>query len=193
MTKSELRKLYLKKRSSLTAAQIAESSQRIADRFFGTIDLSEMRTLHCFLSIGKFNELATSPIYEQIWSDFPSVRTAAPRIGVESGHMESVVFTAETQHSESTWGIREPAAGEIIEPAEIDVVLVPLLCFDMTGHRVGYGKGFYDRFLSKCRADCLKVGLSYFPPVSQITDTTVYDVVMDLCITPGEVFSFETV
>ena len=64
-------------------------------------------------------------------------------------------------------------------PSEIDVVLVPLLCSDGQGYRVGYGKGFYDRFLVKCRPDCRKIGLSYFPPVDRIEDVTESDVKMD--------------
>jgi len=191
MTKSDLREIYLKKRSSQSASQVVENSQRIADRFFASIDLCQVGTIHCFISIARFNEVDTSPIFEKIWSDFPSVRTVAPRIRPGTGEMESVVLTGQTLYRESGWGIREPVAGEVIEPTEIDVVLVPLLCVDSTGHRVGYGKGFYDRFLGRCAADCIKVGLSYFPPVSRIADTADYDVRLDLCVTPREVNSFE--
>ena len=70
------------------------------------------------------------------------------------------------------------------------MVLVPLLCFDESGHRVGYGKGFYDRFLTKCRPDTQKVGLSYFPPVKEITDADSFDIRLDLCLTPEKVWRF---
>ena len=71
-----------------------------------------------------------------------------------------------------------------MHPSEVDVVLVPGLAFDEGGHRVGYGRGFYDRFLALCRPDCLKVGLSYFEPISQITDIHAGDIRLDLLITP---------
>ena len=70
-------------------------------------------------------------------------------------------------------------------------MIVPLLCFDARGHRVGYGKGYYDRFLQKCRPDCIKAGLSFFPPVKKIDDIHVADVQLDLVVTPNETFYFK--
>jgi 5-formyltetrahydrofolate cyclo-ligase len=64
--------------------------------------------------------------------------------------------------------------------------------FDRRGFRVGYGKGFYDKFLSECRADCLKIGLSYFEPIDEISDAQNFDVRLDCCITPKEIFTAET-
>jgi 5-formyltetrahydrofolate cyclo-ligase len=69
-------------------------------------------------------------------------------------------------------------------------VIVPLLCFDRRGHRVGYGKGFYDRYLQKCRPDCIKAGLSFFDPVDLIDDTYADDIPLDICVTPSETFRF---
>ena len=98
-------------------------------------------------------------------------------------------FTSATELVESAWGIREPV-GPCIEPIEIDLVLVPLIAFDETGHRVGYGKGYYDRFLDQTRQECLKIGLSYFPPEPEITDAGAHDVRLDACITPDALFRF---
>ena len=70
------------------------------------------------------------------------------------------------------------------------MVILPLLAFDQQGYRVGYGKGFYDKFLSGCREDCLKVGFSYFEPIETIDDCNEFDVPLDLCITPQNVYVF---
>ena len=75
-------------------------------------------------------------------------------------------------------------------PAEIDLVFVPLLAFDKKGFRVGYGKGFYDKWLAGCRPDCIKVGFSYFEPVESIDDRHEFDVPLNLCITPHNVYVF---
>ncbi|MDQ3180555.1 MAG: 5-formyltetrahydrofolate cyclo-ligase, partial [Acidobacteriota bacterium] len=83
-------------------------------------------------------------------------------------------------------------ANELIETEKIDIVLVPLLCFDRKGFRVGYGKGFYDRFLKNCRTDCLKIGLSYFAPIKEISDVQDFDVRLDFSITPEEIFTTKT-
>lgn len=70
------------------------------------------------------------------------------------------------------------------------MVLIPLLAFDKNGYRVGYGKGFYDRFLAECRPDVVKVGLSVFEPIDEITDLNEFDIKMDFCITPNRVWQF---
>lgn len=192
MTKSELRKIFLARREALTVRQVADTSWRIADEFFDAFDLITIKTLQSFIPIAKFREIDTSLIYKKIWTDCRIIRTLAPRIDFESGEMESFTFNGETELVENKWGIREPAGGETVEPNKIDMVLVPLLCFDERGYRVGYGKGFYDRFLSRCRADCVKIGLSYFPPVADIDDTSEHDVKLDHCVTPERVFGFGT-
>ncbi len=78
----------------------------------------------------------------------------------------------------------------MIEIERIDAVLVPLLCFDERGFRVGYGMGFYDRFLSGCRTNCLKIGLTYFAPTAEISDAQNFDVRLDFCITPKKNWKF---
>src|SRR6187399_228694 len=134
MIKSELRKLYLEKRASLSVIEVATASRHIADRFFENIDLNGVRTIHSFIRIGKFNEIDTSMIYFRLWRDFPEVVTIAPRTDLATGVIESVTFDASSEWTENRWGIREPAGGEVIEPADIDLVVVPLLCFERDGH-----------------------------------------------------------
>lgn len=190
MSKSELRKIYIEKRGSLSAERRAQFSRRIADRFFDNFDLTQIKALHCFVRIEKFHEIDTMPIFERIWREFPHIRTLAPRVDFQIGEIENIIFTPETELLENSWGIREPAGGETVEPAGIDMVLVPLLCFDERGYRVGYGKGFYDRLLNKCRPDCVKIGLSFFPPVDEISDAGLHDVPLDYCITPEKIYRF---
>lgn len=162
-----------------------------ADRFFSLFDLKAVKTLHCFISIPKFNEVDTSIFFERIWSEFPNVRTAAPRVNRKADRLEHLFYGAQTPLTENSWGIREPAGEEKADPEEIDLVLVPLLCFDERGYRVGYGKGYYDRFLEQCRPDCRKVGLSYFPPADLIADIHDGDVRLDSCVTPAAVYNFK--
>ena len=190
MTKSELRKNHLAKRHALSAEELATNSRQIADRFFGNIDLTAVKTVHTFIAIEKFNEVDTSLIYKRIWLDFPQIRTLAPLTDLDRDGLEHFEFDAGTGLVESRWGICEPVGGESVDAAEIDLVLVPLLCFDERGYRIGYGRGFYDKFLSRCRPDCLKVGLSVFEPVKVIGDADEHDVPLNRCITPENIFSF---
>jgi 5-formyltetrahydrofolate cyclo-ligase len=190
MLKAELRKIYLARQKSLSAAQRSEKSLRIAANFFQDFDLSRIQYLHCFLPIAKFGEIETKPIFERIWRDFQRIETLAPRVDFHSNEIENLKFTIETELFENAWQIQEPSRGESIEAEKIDLVLVPLLCFDERGFRVGYGKGFYDRFLKNCRADCLKIGLSYFSPVDEIEDAHAADVKLDFCVAPEGVRRF---
>lgn len=190
MTKSELRKIYLEKRASRLPSDVATASGKITDRFFETVDLAPVGVVHTFIRMAKFNEIDTSMIYFRLWRDYPSIVTAAPRTDLETGDIESVAFDASSEWKENAFGIREPARPDTIEADRIDLVVVPLLCFDRSGHRVGYGKGMYDRFLAACRPDCLKVGVSLFPPVDAIDGVTRSDVALDVCITPDKAFDF---
>jgi 5-formyltetrahydrofolate cyclo-ligase len=190
MNKSELRKFFLEKQKSIGKKERELLSQKLSKNFFDNFDLSNVRILHCFLPIEKFNEINTMLIFERIWEDFPSIKTFAPKVNFQNGEIESIRFQETTKTEENRWQIKEPKVGESIEPSEIDMILVPLLCFDLNGFRVGYGKGFYDRFLRKCRPNATKIGICYFEPVNKIIDIQDHDVRLDFCITPELVFRF---
>jgi 5-formyltetrahydrofolate cyclo-ligase len=188
MLKAELRREYLAKRKAFTGEQVVDGSRRIFDRALSEINLSKARTIHCFLSTPKFNEVETSILFQRIWNEFPGTRTAVPRVDREADELVHVLYTRETELAESKWGIREPVGGETVEPEEIDLIFVPLICFDTSLHRVGYGKGYYDRFLRRCRRDALKAGVSLFGPSDPIDDIHDGDFPLDLCITPDKIY-----
>jgi 5-formyltetrahydrofolate cyclo-ligase len=184
MNKSELRRIYLGKRRELSTAEHAELSIKIAELFFSSFDLSSIKTIHCFISLKHTGEVETSNIFERLWDEFPHISTVAPRVNDQTDEIDALAFDRDTSLVENKWKIPEPADSNAVDPNEIDIVLVPLLCFDMRGYRVGYGKGFYDKFLASCRPVCLKVGLSFFPPVERIDDVHDGDVSLDSCVTP---------
>lgn len=191
MKKADLRQMALRDRAEISPMDAVAASGRIADKFFESVDLSDVTVLHSYMRIGRFNEIDTSMILYRLRRDHPHISTVAPRSHFPTRTIESVVFSEASEFVTTKWGIREPSAGEPIDPARIDLVIVPLLCFDEGGHRVGYGKGMYDRFLARCRPDCQKVGLSYFAPVPVIEDADEHDVLLDLCITPDCAYSFK--
>jgi 5-formyltetrahydrofolate cyclo-ligase len=105
--------------------------------------------------------------------------------------MQHFLWEPQTTLIKNKYGIPEPENGMLISPADIDLVFVPLLAFDKTGQRVGYGKGMYDRFLSECRPETITIGLSMFEPVEKITDTDSLDVPLHKVITPATVYHFQ--
>ena len=188
--KKELRDRYRRMRASLADSEVRTLSEAVSARFFDSFDLTAVRFLHIFLTIRKKKEIETSFFIEHIRHDHPGIDLSVPRLNKESKIINAVRFDPDSRLAISDWGIPEPVGSETISPESIDLVLVPLLCFDRTGHRVGYGGGYYDRFLSECRRDCLKVGISLFPPVDQIAGVHSKDVRLDHCITPDRVWTF---
>ena len=188
MRKAELRKQMLQKRRALSPDEMQRLSESIADQFFARFNLKPGQTVHVFLPIIKNNEVNTWPIIERLRQEHPEVRVAVPVTDIEQNILTHHHLTDEAVLIENTWGIPEPQNAHIIHAHEVDVVLIPLLAFDLAGHRVGYGKGFYDRFLADCRPDVLKVGLSVEPPVESIADPNPFDVPLDAVIMPDGVW-----
>jgi len=185
MNKAELRQQYLAKQKILSEEERHSASTRIADHFFSGFDLASVHVLHAFIPIEKFNEVNTRIIFTKLWRDFPHIQTVVPRVDFPTGSIQNLKFSHETELVRNAWDIDEPTHDDHVETQSIDMVLVPGLCFDRIGHRVGYGKGFYDRFLRTCRSDCVKIGLSLFEPVDRIDDSHDGDVALDFVISPN--------
>ena len=115
---------------------------------------------------------------------------ATSKTDMKNGTLSHFPFQPETEIIFNKMGIPEPVSENELNPLEFDVVLVPLLAADINGNRVGYGGGYYDRFLSQTREDCLRVGVSFFEPIAEITDIEAYDCKLHQLITPERIYSF---
>ncbi|MFZ1808938.1 MAG: 5-formyltetrahydrofolate cyclo-ligase [Cyclobacteriaceae bacterium] len=191
MTKKELRKVYLEKRKEITESTYLQFNHAISEQFFSLVDLSFIKVVHSFLPITANKEFDTWLIIDRIRREFPHIRLSIPRINKKTDLLENLYFEGLHQLESNSWGIQQPKQGVPTEHEKIDLVIVPLLSFDQTGHRVGYGKGYYDRFLSSCRKDCQKIGVSFFSPIEKISDTNNNDFRLTSCLTPDRLYSFE--
>lgn len=196
MTKAELRQEFLAKRKVLTADEVTRDSQRIANTFFTYLEQHALdrtpATVHTFLPIKRRNEVDTWPIIHQIWTNYPHIQLSVPVTDEYTNQLINYTLFPSTALVENRLGIPEPAVGSRYEtdPAQISIVLVPLLAFDQSGHRVGYGGGYYDRFLASCRPDCLTIGLSLFDPIEAIDDIISTDIPLTYFITPKQLYSY---
>ncbi|MFC5410656.1 5-formyltetrahydrofolate cyclo-ligase [Larkinella bovis] len=190
MTKAELRAEFRQKRRMLPQAEWQTRCEAITERFFGIFSPKPDFVLSTFLPIENQQEVDTWLIVRRLWRDFPAVRVAAPVTDLVAGTLEHYAIAPATAFTKSRYGIPEPHSLSRIQPSSFDLVLVPLLAFDQTGQRVGYGGGFYDRFLAECRPDCLKLGLSLFDPVDRIADVFEGDIPLDGCLTPSRSWTF---
>ncbi|WP_128545546.1 5-formyltetrahydrofolate cyclo-ligase [Larkinella soli] len=199
MTKAELRTHYFAKRTALSETEWSTACDRINARFLSWFEghFEPTRTdrplvIHTFLPIVKNREIDTWRIVRALWKQFPQVQTAAPVTIIASGQMNHYRIGPDTEFNNSRYGIPEPVPDpNPLPPTALDLVLVPLHCFDRRGHRVGYGGGYYDRFLARCRPDCRKIGLSLFEPVGAIQDVDAGDVPLDGCVTPDAFHSLQ--
>lgn len=190
MTKAELRKLYTEKRALMSEAEYLHLNHQLCEYFFALIDLSFVRVLHSFVPIEKFREPNTWLIIDRIRREYPHIRLSLPRVQAQTGQLENIFFEGMHQLQANAWGILEPKQGVPTEPEKIDMVLVPLLAFDAQGNRVGYGKGFYDRFLPQCKPSCQRIGLTLFPEPVSIDDTNAFDQPLNKIVTPAGVTAF---
>ena len=185
-TKAVLRTEYQKRRDSLTEEQIADCSIQISNLSL-TLNIWEYSIYHLFMTNEKNKEIDTSYLLSVIQGK--DKQPVIPKI-VDDNRLEHFLLNDQTPIKNNRWGIPEPLSGITINPKQIEVVFVPLLVFDQQGHRVGYGMGYYDRFLVECSETTLKVGLSFFDPVSKIEDIKTHDIALDFALTPEGIFTF---
>ena len=194
INKSTLRVQYLAKRKALFSEEVEAKSHQICELFFQEIDLKKAQYLHIFLPIKKQNEVDTFLIIRRLQEDYPQINIVVSRSIFDSFEMQHFILEEENL-TENKWGILEPSSesGREVQPEQMDIIIIPLLCFDKKGNRVGYGKGFYDRFLQKCSSKTLKVGFCLEEPIELIEDLNEFDVKMDVCITPDNVWKFHII
>ena len=186
--KSDLRSYYIKKRGRFSAQKINDLSISVVNNCL-KLDLWDKSIFHLFMSSDLNNEIDTSFLLSVIQGK--DKQPVIPKI-TENNHLDHYLLTDQTLLKYNKWGIAEPQSGIKISPKKIEVVFVPLLIFDLLGHRVGYGKGFYDLFLTKCPKETIKVGLSYFEPIDRIMDIQSHDVRIDYGITPNKIYEFSS-
>lgn len=182
-----MRKLYLQRRKELSPGEIEAKTLAIA-RNFSALDFSAVRYLHLFYPIVAKSEFNSLVLADWIRAVHPEIKLVLSKSDLLANTLSHFIWNQKTKLAVNQWGITEPEAGVSVSPEQLDMVLIPLLAFDQKGNRVGYGKGFYDRFLSECRSGIQKVGVSFFPPVEEITDLNEFDIPVDICITPEKVW-----
>jgi 5-formyltetrahydrofolate cyclo-ligase len=189
MTKKELRKIYREKRESLTLGAKHAMLAGMQECFREIPIISKARVFS-YKTITARNEVDTSVFEELLSTEYDAAAFCYPAIPSDGGAMEAYLDNEEITWEEVGFGLTQPASGKMVSPHEIDIVLVPLLAFDCNGQRLGYGKGFYDGYLSRCRPDVLSIGLSWFEPEQTLPEIGAHDVPLKYCVTPQRLYVF---
>lgn len=189
MLKKEIRNIFKEKRFTVSVTDKLKWDDLLLIRF-QELDLPFLDYVLSFYPIEDHNEVDTFILTDYLHFRNPNLHICYPRTRLADRTMQAVVCNADSIFQANEYNIPEPLDEEVITPSQVDLVIVPLLAFDEKGQRVGYGKGFYDRYLKECRTDCITVGFSYFDPVPSIDDASEFDVPLDFCITPQRTYVF---
>lgn len=184
MTKAELRALSIEKRKNLTISEWQNLSEAVETQFKKLTGFNSAIKVGVFLPIEKNKEPRMTQIISYLWSK--EIQTYAPKTG-KAGSMEMLPYHSDTKLHHHKWGIPEPEGNLPISPKELDVVLVPLLWCNVYGHRIGYGKGFYDRYLPRCKDRVRTIGISLNEPSELIVaDIEATDFPLQEILTPTQ-------
>lgn len=189
MTKKAARQLYREKRMKLSEQERVKWDDLLLIGFQG-VELPFINSLLSYWPIEENHEPNTHLLTEFLRFRNPELKICYPVADFSTGIMQAVATDIDTAFTQKELNIYEPDAGEMMAPGDVDMIFVPLLAVDRDGYRVGYGKGFYDKYLAGCRPDCIKAGFSYFEPFDNLEDRDGFDVPLDLCITPYNVYVF---
>lgn len=187
-TKIELRQDYRQLRKQLSGVEVNDLSKKIAKQVGNWLEGQEsLMQFHLFFPIAKFNEVNTFYLQQLLEQRGKTLYTS--QVNREEDRLDTLLLPSEAAFFLDEWGIPVPQESLRVPTTKIQVVFVPLLAYDSSGHRLGFGKGFYDKFLSSLEQSVIKVGLSFFSPEVAIP-MEPHDVPLDYCITPDRIWTF---
>lgn len=187
MTKKELRKLYKQRRFNISPKEKLKWDDLILLQL-QKFDFGNADTLFTYWEMN--NEPNTQILSSYLKHTIPNLQICYPVIDFATCNMNAILTNEDTIFTTNEYGITEPTHGVEMHAIDLDIIFVPLLICDMQGSRVGYGKGFYDKYLAQTRADAITIGFNYFAPIVKIDDAKEFDIPLNYCITPEKIYEF---
>ena len=189
MTKKELRQIYKQKRLDISSKEKLKLDDLLLLQL-QTFNFEGVKTVLTFWPMANMAEPNTHLFSGYLRYFVPDLQLAYPVSNFTDNTMKAILIDEDTVYTTNNFGVTEPKEGNVIEPIELDLVFVPNLICDKKGFRVGYGKGFYDKYLSQCNEDVTLIGFNYFAPIETRTDKDDFDIPLNYCLTPDDVFEF---
>ncbi len=177
LNKKELRQMFLKKRDAIPQTVQREWSANIEEtvlRYICEHDFDTVMLYASFRSEPETTNLLKTLLEQNVCVALPKCR--------KDGVMEAFIVKDACSLQSGTYGILEPQEDFPVAPEKISLVLVPGCAFGKDGSRIGYGGGYYDRFLPRCK-QAVKIGLCYSPCLADILPRENFDVTVDVVIT----------
>lgn len=190
LVKNQLRQQYKQIRNRLTADQVISYSASIARQLFATDFWQQSSTVMLYLSFQ--NEVITEAIYQRGWQEGKTM--LLPICAPEGGLMEMSVITSFDQLEPNRYGIGElpEHLQQLIAPEQIDVCLIPGIAFDHAGTRLGFGAGYYDRYLPRVNPSAKRIALAYECQMhSETLPRDAYDLPMQYILTERKLYQID--
>lgn len=180
-TKEKIRHNILSKRNKLSQTDVKSCSRNIFRRLAAIREFKNARTIMFYVS--KDNEVATMPIIKYAIKHKKNV--CVPNIDIKKRVLHPVsIKNPENDLHRGHFGILEPLfnINKIVSLKKIDLIIIPGIAFDLSGHRLGWGKGYYDRFLEKAKENH-KIGLVFDFQIVKELPKDRHDVPVDIVVT----------
>lgn len=187
-TKEQIRKQMIQNRNQMTSQEVTQKSSLIAQKVLKTPEYEEADNI--LLYADYRHEVMTREIFDDAVLRKKKVFFPKSR---EDRTMEFYQVVSVKQLESGYKGIKEPVVDEQylyrFQRKEDTLMIVPGVAFDMKGYRVGYGKGFYDRFLRDKR-QITAMGLGFSNQIVEEIPHNQYDIRMDKIVTEEIIYSF---
>jgi 5-formyltetrahydrofolate cyclo-ligase len=189
--KKALRAELLARRMALSEADVAAYSRQIFERWRNRFSLKRIGFFHCFQSMPHRHEVDSHDFIDFVRSRHPQVHVVVPVIDPVNKVLRHAYVHDDVEMRQNRWGIKEPYMPvDFVHPVQIDMVIVPLLGFDDRGHRLGYGAGYYDRFLALTRPACIKIGICFETGHVPTLPNEPHDIPLDFVVTEQTIIRF---
>jgi len=180
--KEDLRKKYKKLRTELNNKSIKDKS--ICKNFLNSNLYKKSTTILCYYSTKE--EIDTKKIIKKALSD--NKKVALPKCLDKNGHMKFYYIKSINEVEKGLFNIMEPKTNAEVTNFTNAIILVPGFTFDKNGYRLGYGKGYYDRFLAQ--NNLISIGLCYEEFINEELSISLYDQKIDFLISENNICSF---
>lgn len=181
--KSKIRKLMLEQRSLLSQSELYSKSSIIIDKLICLDVYINAKVIMCYVDFK--NEVMTKDFLRQSLSLGKIV--AVPCVVDDNNMLAVQIFDMDKDLQSGKFGIPEPIYPKAISSKEIDLIIIPGVAFDKNKNRIGYGKGYYDRYLQNIKSDCVKVGIAFEEQICNNIPVEDCDVQMDIVITDARI------
>ncbi len=181
--KKKLRQQLLDQRTAIDAVDFEERSDKIIKTLLDQQKLSTAHTVHCYVSMNERREVNTHGLIKKMLAIGKDV--IVPVTHFDEGTLSHIRLHSFDALKKNKWGVLEPVGGEEVPPQKLDLVIVPMVGGDTQCNRIGYGKGFYDRFLKD--VSCPKIGLVFEQNIIPEIPVEEFDISLDVIITEQRV------